>query len=87
MVKYVYTDHVDITDNNQHELLSVAHKFQLKELVQMIHLHQNMKNNPMASNELEQLRLKYEQAKYVYDEAKKQNSIRNQFSQAPSRYY
>ena len=87
VIKYIYNDYADVNDNNERDLLIVAKKFELKGLQQQVHLYQNIKNSPMQKKELEHLRLKFDEAKYLYDKAKERLSIKNPFNHTPNRYY
>lgn len=87
IVNFIYTDHVDINENNEHELLAAAHKFELKSLVQKVQLFRNSKSDPMVAKELEHLKLKYDEAKYLFEKAVERHSIRNPFNYVPNRYY
>jgi hypothetical protein len=68
-------------------LLAVAKKLEIKELQQAVQLDLNLKVSPLAKNELEKLKLKYDEAKYIYDKTRERHSIRNPLSHPPSRYY
>lgn len=87
VLKFIYTDVADITEQNENELLAAAKKFELKGLMQQVYMHQNLKNNPLQLKELDSLKLKFEEAKYLYDKAKERLSIKNPFNRAPCRYY
>lgn len=87
IIKFIYTGKADINDKNENELLAVALKYDIKRLVQSINLQRNVKANPLISKELETLKLNLDKAKYLFDKAIERNSIKNPFSQQPSRYY
>jgi hypothetical protein len=87
VIKYIYNDHADITDQNEKEILAAAKKFELKGLQQQVHLYQNTRLNPLQQKDLENLRLKFDEAKYLYDKATERLSIKNPFNHAPNRYY
>lgn len=87
VIKFIYNDYADVNDQNEREVLAAAKKFELKGLQQQVHLYQNIKNSPMQRKELEHLRLKFDEAKYLYDKAKERLSIKNPFNHTPKRYY
>jgi hypothetical protein len=87
VIKYIYNDYAGINDQNEKEILAAARKFELKGLQQQVHLYQNIRQNPLQQKELENLRLKFDEAKYLYDKAKERLSIKNPFNHAPNRYY
>lgn len=87
VVKFVYSDIVDVTETSEMELIAAGKKFELKGLTRQVHLYQNLKNNPLQVKEMEELRLKFEEAKYLHDKAKERLSIKNPFNRVPARYY
>jgi hypothetical protein len=76
-----------MNENNEDELMKAAIKFDIKFLIQNIQLRRNLRNNPLAVKELDNLQVKYDEAKYLYDKSKERLSIRNPFTYPPSRYY
>lgn len=87
ILKYVYTGEVNVTDNNVKKLLAAAEKFRLKEIIAAVQLHYNIRMNPLKGKELESLKLKYNEAKYVYENTRDRYSVKNPFSQPPNVYY
>lgn len=87
IVKYVYTGEVNVTDKNQRDLLAAGEKFALKEVVTAVHLFRNYKMEPIKQKELENLKLKYDEAKYLYESTRSRHAMKNPFSQPPNIYY
>lgn len=87
IVKYVYTGEVSVTDKNQKELLEAGEKFGLREVMTAVQLHRNMKMEPLRAKELENLKHKFDEAKYVYENTRMRYAIKNPFSQPPNVYY
>lgn len=87
IIKFIYNDVVDVNEQNEIGLTVAAKRFELKGLLQHVHIYQNLKNNPLQVKELEKLKLKFDEAKYLYDKAKERLSIKNPFNRAPARYY
>lgn len=87
IIKFIYNGNADINEKNENELLAAAVKYDIRSLVQSINLQRNIKANPLISKELETLKLNLDKAKYLFDKAIERNSIKNPFSQRPSRYY
>ncbi|XP_070495549.1 protein maternal effect lethal 26-like [Chironomus tepperi] len=87
VVKYMYSGNVHVTDKNERKLLIAGEKFELKELTAAVQLYRNCRMEPMKAKELEQLKIKFDEAKYLYKMTKDRYSTRNPFSQLPGRYY
>lgn len=87
IVKYVYTGEVSVTDKNQADLLAAGEKFGLREVNTAVQLHRNLKMEPLRKKELENLKHKFDEAKYVYENTRSRYAIKNPFSQPPNVYY
>lgn len=87
VMKFIYTGQLDIDVNNEEELMRAANKFDIKNLIRNIQLRRNLRNNPLTVKELDNLQVKYEEAKYLYEKSKERLSTRNPFTDPPSRYY
>lgn len=87
IVKYVYTGEVNVTDKNQRDILAAAEKFGLKEIVNVVQLHRNLKMDPLRAKEIENLKHKYDEAKYLFEKTKARYAMKNPFSQPPNIYY
>jgi hypothetical protein len=87
IMHYMYTNKVNVTDKNERKLLETAQNYELKEVINAVNLHRNLRMDPLKRKELETLEQKYNEAKYSYYKTKDRNSIRNPFSQPPNRYY
>ncbi|KAL7028618.1 hypothetical protein ACKWTF_005927 [Chironomus riparius] len=85
--KYLYSGKVHVTDKNDRTLLTAGERFELKEIVAAVQLFRNCRMEPMKAKELEQLKIKFDEAKYLYKMTRDRYSTRNPFSQLPSRFY
>lgn len=89
ILKFLYTGQIDNTDdeNNEKELMKAATKYDIKQLMGHLQLRRNLRNNPLAVKELDNLKNKYDEACYLFEKTKERLSIRNPFHDPPSRYY
>jgi hypothetical protein len=87
IVKYIYTGEVNVTDNNERDLLAAGKLFGLKELVTAVHLHRNLRMEPLRKKELEVLKHKLDEAKYLFNQTRERYAMKNPFSQTPNIYY
>lgn len=87
IVKFMYSGEVEITERTERHLLAAAERFELKEIISAIQLQRNIRMEPIKAKELEELKQKYDEAKYLYTKAKDRYSIRNPFSQVANCYY
>lgn len=87
VVKYLYSGKVHVTDKNERNLLTAGERFELKEVIAAVQLFRNCRMEPMKAKELEQLKIKFDEAKYLYKMTKDRYSTRNPFSQMPTRFY
>ena len=83
----MYTGDVHVTDKNERDLLAAAEKFEIKEIILAVQLHRNLRMDPLKARELDALKIKFDEAKYLYTRTKDRHSAKNPFSQTPSRYY
>lgn len=87
IVKYMYTGSVNVTDKNQKDLLEAGEKFGLRDVKTAVQLHRNLKMEPLRAKELETLKHKFDEAKYIYENTRMRYAIKNPFSQPPNVYY
>jgi hypothetical protein len=87
IVKYVYKGEVNVTDQNQKDLLAAGERFGLRDVKTAVQLYRNLKMEPLRGKELETLKHKYDEAKYVYENTRSRYAIKNPFSQPPNVYY
>lgn len=87
IIKFVYTGEVNVTDNNERKLLAAGERFGLKEVIKAVQLHRNLRMEPLRAKELEILKHKHDEAKYIYQDTKDRYAIKNPFSELPSVYY
>lgn len=87
IIKYVYTGEVNVTDNNERKILAAGERFGLKEIISAVHLHRNLRMEPLRARELETLKHKHDEAKYIYHNTKDRYAIKNPFSEPPNVYY
>lgn len=87
VMSYMYSGKVHVTDKNERNLLNAGERFVLKEVTAAVQLFRNCRMEPMKGKELEQLKIKFDEAKYLYKMTKDRYSTRNPFSQLPSRFY
>lgn len=86
-MKFIYTGDVKVTDNNERKLLSAGERFALKEIISAVQLHRNLRMEPLRAKELEILKLKHDEAKYIYESTRHRYAVKNPFSQPPNIYY
>ncbi|KAG5682628.1 hypothetical protein PVAND_011970 [Polypedilum vanderplanki] len=87
IVKFAYSENIEITDKNERPLLAAAERFEIREIINAINLHRNLKIDPIKKKELEAIKLKYDEISYLYKKTVERNSVKNPFSQLPSRFY
>ena len=87
IIKYMYSGKVHVTDKNERSLLAAGERFELKEVIGAVQLFRNCRMEPMKAKELEQLKIKFDEARYLYKMTKDRYSTRNPFSQMPTRFY
>lgn len=83
----MYTGDVRVSDKNERDLLEAGERFELKDVILAVQLHRNLRMDPLKARELESLRIKFEEAKYIYTRTKDRHSAKNPFSERPNRYY
>lgn len=76
-----------MTDNNDRKLLAAGERFRLKEVINAVQLHRNLRMNPLSARELETLKFKYDEAKYIYHSTRDRYAVKNPFSEPPNIYY
>lgn len=76
-----------MTDNNERDLLAAAQLFGLKEIITAVQLHRNLRMEPIKKKELETLKHKMDEAKYLFNQTRDRYAMKNPFSQTPNVYY
>jgi hypothetical protein len=87
IAKYAYSGKVEVDDKNERPLLAAGEKFEIRDIVNAVQLHRNLRMDPIKKKELEKLKLQYDEINYLYTKAVERNSVRNPFSQMPNRFY
>lgn len=78
---------MNVTDNNERKILAAGERFGLKEVINAVQLHRNLRMDPLKAKELENLKHKHNEAKYIYENTRDRYAIKNPFSQPPNIYY